>query len=648
MKVRLLSFSIVLTAMPLPTFAESDSSDALDPVVITATRSETRESSIANTITVITAEEIKARRLNAVVDVLRVVPGLDVMSYGGTGTQTSVFTRGANASQTLVLIDNIQMNDPGSADGAFDFANLQVDNIERIEILRGAASAMWGADAMGGVINIITKHGSGKTQFNGLAQGGNYDTWKVGGGVSGESQGLNYTLNASHFQNMGVSAAAQSMGNNEREAYQNTTVSARTGYQVTDDLDLDWTLRYNQAQVGLDNCGGSGYTGFSGNFVSCDNPYYFSNTNEVYTRGQGRLFLFDKKWEQRLGINYSLTDRQYYYTTPTLSPDWTSPSSYQGTAIKAEWLHIVHVLENDTVTAGFDGKFNTLVSQSGGSSNANGSMSNGGYYLQNQLDWLERLHTTVGGRLDDNSQFGRHMTWRFNQVIEVPELDNRIKANVGSAFKAPSLCELSLSCYGNPNLMPETSLNMDAGLEQYALDKKLKLGALYFNNQFNNLIQWNPNANGGRGQVANVSSAIARGLESFVEYKPFDDLSLRVNYTLDQTYGLTDPYTGVRTNSPLLLRPKNKGSFDLDYRFIPEASFHVNTLVVGSRSSFDTVGNVVQVPGYVLVNVSSNYDVNENIALFVRMDNLLNKRYQQVWGYGTLGFTGIGGVSVKF
>lgn len=633
-------------AIPLSVLAESDSTDNIDPVVITATRSEARESTIANTVTVITAEEIRARHLNAVADVLRVVPGLDVASYGGPGAQTSIFTRGANSNQTLVLIDNIQMNDPSSSNNSFDFANLQVDNIERIEILRGAASAMWGADAMGGVIHIITKHGSGKTQFNGLAEGGNYDTWKVGGGVSGATHGLNYTVNASHFQNLGVSAADQSFGNSERETYQNTTVSARAGYQATDDLDFDWTMRYNQAQVGLDNCGGSGYTSYNGNFVSCDNPYYFGNTNALYQRGQGRLFLLDGKWEQRLGVNYSVTNRQYDYTTPTPSSDWAPSSTYQGQSTKVEWLNFLHVLENDTITAGMEGKFDTLLSQNT-SSNTTGSMSNAGYYLQNQLDWLERFHTTLGGRLDDNSQFGRHLTWRANQTIEISELDNRIKANVGTAFRAPALCELNLNCYGNPNLLPETSLDWDAGLEQDLLGKQLKIGALYFNNQFNNLIQWNPAANGGLGSVANVSSAMARGIESFVEYKPMDGMSLRANYTYDQTYGLYNSSTGTGSNSPLLLRPKNKGSFDLDYKFIPEASVHLNVLVVGQRSSYDVNQNMAQVPGYVLLNLSGTYAINENISLFARMNNLLNKHYEQVWGYGTLGFNGVGGINVK-
>ena len=123
---------------------------------------------------------------------------------------------------------------------------------------------------------------------------------------------------------------------------------------------------------------------------------------------------------------------------------------------------------------------------------------------------------------------------------------------------------------------------------------------------------------------------------------------MRANYTFDQTHGLYNATSGQQTNDALLLRPKNKGNFDIDYHILPDVTTHLNVLVVGNRSSFDVNGAVVNVPGYVLVNVSGNYEVTQNITLFARLDNLLNKQYQQVWGYGALGFTGIGGVNVTY
>ena len=642
----------VLSQLPFSALAESDSTDTLDPVVVTATRTNAREDQIANTVTVITAEEIKARRINFVADILRVVPGLDVISNGGTGQQTSVFTRGSNSNQTLVLIDNIRMNDPGSPNNSFDFANLQVDDIERIEILRGAASSMWGADAMGGVIHIITKHGKGPASFSGMAEGGNYNTWKVGGGVSGEIDDLNYSVSASHFSNLAVSAAAQSMGNRERDPYQNTTFQSRLNYKVTDDLDLDWSARYNQAGAGMDNCGGVGYQSWTGSgFVPCDNRYYFNSANQLYTRGQARWFLFDRFWEQRAGVNFTMSDRQTYYTSTTIPSSWTPPSTNNGDETKVEWLNFLHFSESETLLMGAEGRFDSLYSESGVSSptsSYNNSMTNGGYYIQNDLDWLERFHTTAGARIDSNSIYGSHSTWKFNQVISVPESKSRIKANIGTAFRAPSLCEISTQCFGNPNLLPETSIDWDVGIEQDFLDKQATAGVVYFDNNYNNLIQWNPSANGGMGSLSNIGTAIARGVETFAEYKPISELSFRINYTYDETFGQNDSVAQVQTTQPLLLRPKNKGNFDVDYRFLQDATVHLNILAYGSRSSYDTMGGITQVPGYVLVNLSGNYELNEHVTLFARLDNLLNKQYQMVWGYGTLGFNGLGGFNLKF
>lgn len=642
----------ISSLLPFWVLAESDSTDTLDPVVITATRTNVKEDHIANTVTVITAEEIKARRINFVAEILRTVPGLDVISGGGTGQQTSVFTRGSNSNQTLVLIDNIRMNDPGNPNNSFDFANLQVDDIERIEILRGAASSMWGADAMGGVIHIITKHGKGPANYNGMAEGGNYNTWKVGGGVSGEVDQLSYSVDASHLSNLSVSAAAQSMGNRERDPYQNTTFQSRFNYKVTEDLDLDWSTRYNQAGAGMDNCGGFGYKSYSGSgFVPCDNRFYYNNANQLYTRGQGRWFLFDRFWEQRFGVNYTMSDRQTYYTSKTISPDWTPPGTNNGEETKVEWLNFLHFNENETLLIGAEGRFDSLYSQSGlgaASSSYNNSMNNGGYYIQNDLDWLERFHTTAGARIDSNSIYGSHSTWKFNQVMAVPETSSRIKANIGTAFRAPSLCEISKQCYGNPNLMPETSIDWDAGIEQDFMDRKATAGVVYFDNNYNNLIQWNPSANGGLGSLSNIGTAIARGVETFAEYKPMSELSFRINYTYDETFGQNSASTTVQGKQPLLLRPKNKGNFDVDYRFLPEATVRLNILAYGSRSSYDTLGGITQVPGYVLVNLSTNYELNQNVTLFARLDNLLNKQYQMIWGYGALGFNGLGGFTVKF
>ena len=200
---KIIASSILLMGFNAQSHAQNKlPNDAIElpNVVVTATRTETPETEIGSAITVVTAKDIADKNINNVADALRTVPGLDVVRAGAVGQQTSVFMRGANSNHTLVLVDGVEMNDPSSPTGAFDFAFLQTDNIERIEVVRGAASAAFGSDAIGGVINIITKKGTGKTKLLGVAEGGSYGTWKTGGNISGGTDRVNYSFDASRLE----------------------------------------------------------------------------------------------------------------------------------------------------------------------------------------------------------------------------------------------------------------------------------------------------------------------------------------------------------------------------------------------------------------------------------------------------------------
>ena len=626
--------------------ADSDSPEVFDPVVVTATRSETPESHQGDTTTVITAEEIASRGLNSVVEVLRVVPGLDVVQSGGAGQQATVFMRGAASGQTLVMIDYTEMNDPSNPTGGFDFANLQVDNIERIEILRGAESGMYGSDAMGGVIHIITKKGDGKPKVSAFAQGGNYNEYKVGGGISGSTDRAHYSLNASHFNLQGVSAADHAMGNTERDGYRNTTVDSRAGYQLTEQLDADWTLRYNDAFVSQDDCAGYEQWG-----MRCDDPNNYGSTSELYTRGQGHMKLMDGFWEQRAGVGYSQTDRNFSNDPdPEHLGSWDyNRSHYTGEKLKAEWLNMLNFSRDHVFTLGLENETNRMQSQSVMSLDAPeegsvASMNDAAVYGQEQISFFENAYTTGSFRYDNNNRFGGHVTGRLSQVYLIPLTNTRIKGNYGTGWKTPSLTEAFDPFYGNPDLKPEGSYNWDVGVEQ-GITRDAKMGLTYFNNRFQNLIVWasDPNNPPYYGKLENVASATAQGLESFVEWKPMERLNLRANYTLDVThaYGVTP---GQDDGQALWRRPLNKGSFDADYHFTDAISSHLNILVVGQKSDV----NDKTVPGYALVNLATHYDVSKELQLYMRLDNLLNKQYEQLWGYGNLGFNGMGGFRLTY
>ena len=610
-----------------------DNSIELPNVVVTATRTETPENEIGSAMTVITAKDIADKNINNVADALRTVPGLDVVRAGGAGQQTSVFMRGANSNHTLVLVDGVEMNDPSSPTGAFDFAFLQTDNIERIEVVRGAASAAYGSDAIGGVINIITKKGEGKTKLTAVAEGGSYGTWKTGGNISGGTDRVNYSFDASRLETDGFSTADQAIGNVNPNGHANTTVSGRSGFKVTDNLDLGATLRYNEGKTTSDDCGG----------VNCDNTGNYNTFNELFTRGFGHLKLFDGLWEQTLGAAYSRIDRN---AVNVLNPvdtlnSFNSVAANLGEKVKLDYQNIFHIHKTNTVTLGIEEEADSLtssaISADPGGYNASipmKTMNTVSTYLQDQIKLFDRSFTTLGVRYDDNNRFGGHETWRANELYTIKETGTRLKASYGTGFKAPTLNQLYDTIYntGNINLKPEISRGWDVGLEQDVFKKLSTVGVSYFENAFSNLIQ----GNAVTFVNYNVSKARTNGIETFMETRPLTDLTLRSTYTYQDAKDLD-------TGNQLLRRPRDKASFDTDYRFLEKAHVHVNVLMVGQKADYANT-----VAAYVMLNLAGSYDVHKNVQVFGRIDNVLNKHYEEVYGYGTSSVAGYGGVKVSY
>ena len=620
----------------------SDTALELPNMVVTATRTETPEDEVGSAITVISAEDIVAKRITNVADALRTVPGLDVIRSGGIGQPTAVYLRGANANHTLVLVDGVEMNDPSSPNGAFDFANLQTDNIERIEVVRGAASAAYGSDAMGGVINVITKKGQGATKYTATAEGGSYDTWKTTGAISGSTERINYSLDASRMETAGFSAADHTMGNTDPNGHRNNTVSGRSGIKVNDNLDLGLTLRYNEGKTFNDDCGG----------VSCDNTGNYNTFNELFTRGFGHLKLFDGLWEQTIGSAYSRTDRNNVtvFNPASLNSYGNSIAANLGEKVKLDYQSIFNVHKASTITLGVEEEADSLSSSAASpdlyGTNASipqKTMNTISGYLQDQINLFDSSFTTVGVRYDDNNRFGGHETWRVNELYNFKETGTRLKGNYGTGFKAPSLNQLYDTIYGsgNASLKPETSVNWDAGLEQDIIRKKVMAGVSYFNNNFDNLIDFlkvAPYTNN------NISRAKVSGVETFLELHPINDLTFRGTYTYQQTLNLV-------TDTQLLHRPRNKASFDADYQFVEKAHVHLNVLMVGQKADSAYISGEsvpLTIGSYALLNLAGSYDVHKNVQLFARIDNVLNKQYEEVYGYGTSGVAGYGGVKLAY
>ena len=607
----------------------------LETMVITANRTETKEKEVGSSLTVITADEIQKRQVLTVAEALRLVPGIDVINSGGLGRLTNVYTRGAGAGQTLVLVDMVEMNDPSDPTGAFDFSNLMADNIDRIEVLRGGESSLYGSDAIGGVINIITKKGKGGPKFSLSGQGGTYNTFKTIGTASGQVKDVNYALSTSETQSHGFSAAETLWGNPERDLYRNTTVDARIGWDVNKDFDVGASVRYNNGLTGLDNAfpypPNPQHPGAAGDALG-----YTQDTSEVYTRGFSHFKLFDSFWEQTLAVAYSNTNREYSYPT---GPSYLS-GSFVGTKIKGDWQNVLHLTNKNDLMLGVEDEEDQYQSQSEGIGD-NFAYNTQGYYLTDRFTLFERSFTTASVRYTDNSQSGSLATWSITEAFLLDEIGMKLKANYGTGFKVPTLVELySPPIFGgNPNLKAETSNNWDIGFEQGFFEKQLQFGATYFNNRFNNLIQYHCSdpVNFVDCFNQNVSTATAEGAETFIQVQPLDVLTLRANYTYDYTRNL-------ETNTQLVYRPQNKVNFETNYQLTPKVNFNLVVIAVGEKPGVsDTT-----IPGYAIANLAGSYTITKNVKLFSRIDNLFNKNYQEVYGYGTSGLAGFGGVTLSY
>ncbi len=599
----------------------------LDTMVVTATRTEQELRNTGSAMTVISAQDIANRQLYTVAELLRTVPGVDVVQNGGIGRTTSVFIRGATSGQTLVLLNGIEMNDPSSPSSGFDFADLTVDDIERIEILRGPQSTLYGSDAIGGVINIITRKGRGKPRFSLLGEGGSFDSYKVGGSVSGATELLNYNLTVNHLRSRGFSAADEDLaGNTEKDGYRNTTVDTGLGVTPLENFKIQWNLRYTDADKQLDNCGGA----------NCDNLFRKNNTQQLYTGLNGELSLFEGLWEQQLSVAYTSSNRQDYDQSPGAFIPF---SEFDGNKIKVNWQHDLHLLDFNTLTLGFADEEEWMSTDS----ISRKSQNTAGYYLQDQVNLWDRSYTTAGVRYDDNNRFGGKTTWRVTQLFAIDEIGTRFKGSYGTGFKTPSLFQLFAPAdpffgpIGNPDLKPETSRGWDAGFTQTLWDEQVLFGASYFNNHFEDLIGFTSGFN-------NIDRASSKGVESYIEINPLPGLTLRGNYTYTKTL---DDSTGLVR----LRLPRNKGSVNINYNFLEHANINLNVLVVGDRADVDFSSfpfRRVTVPGYTVVNLAGSYEVNQYLKTYLRIDNLFNKQYQEVFGFGTSGVAAFGGIRLSY
>ena len=584
--------------------AEPQQEQTLPPVVVTATRVETPQEQGTTSLSVITSDDIRAQQAVTVEEVLRHVTGVDVVQSGSRGSTTSVFIRGANSNQALVLVDGMEVNSVTA--GNFDFAHLLTENVERIEVLRGSGGALYGSKAVGGVINIITKKGRGAPQIALSAEGGNGRSHREVLGLSGSHGALSYTLSPSYLRTDGFRPA--------NDSYRNGAVSARLDYDLIKDGALRAILNMTDTSLGLVN-----------DDVSCE--ALDRNAHERDQRWTGQLEWQQRifpQWDYRLSMGVNQSHELFR------DPD-TSCFSARRTLIKPRILspqfqtnyrfesghHLTLGVDLDLRHAKY-----TNTDSSDAVTTFDKSQHNQALYFQDQWKLLQERLILVGGvRYDHNGDFGSEWSPSAAAAYLIRESGTKLKANYAEAFRAPTFNDLFFPGSNNPNLGPEVSWELDAGVEQQMWQKRLRLETIYFHREVKDLIVFK----GSRPE--NVGQVIFDGAEVILEALLGHGFSFKGNYTY------------VNFSDRLTRRPKHKGNLVLNYQDGP-LNIHFDSRLTGRRLDVDAVSfNTIDKGGFSRFDLSSSYALPwqppgiKQVSLYAKIENLFNKKYEEADGF---------------
>jgi vitamin B12 transporter len=599
-------------------------------VVYSPTAVVTPESNIASSVTVITAADIQREQRRTVPDALSTVPGLNIVQTGGPGGQTSIFMRGTNSNHTKVLIDGIDVSDPSNPNRSFDFGQLLTADIDRIEVLRGPQSGLYGSDAIGGVISVITKKGEGPPKVAATVEGGSFGTFNQSASLSGSDRQINYAFSVAHFLSASTPVTPLELLPPGRQRindfYDNWTYSTKIGVNLTEDLTVNWVGRFTDATLRFTS------DDFSV-FPSVPNAAQSTQAvHQFYQRAEAVWSLFDGRFTNTFGINY--TD----HWNSNKAPDPGMPSINKGDRTRYDWRGVVSAIPGQTLILGLQQeteRLNTDITTA-----QNGTRSS---YVELQSEFARRFFLVSNIRHDDNDAFGPATTYRLAPAVLVPMTETKLKASYGTGFKAPTLSQLyvnfpDFNFFGNPHLKPEESVGYDFGFEQPIANDRFRFGVTRYHNDITNLI----NTNATFTSYTNVGLAVTSGYEAFASAVVTERLKVRGDYTYTKAIDTT---TGLE----LLRRPNHKYSLDMawnptDQLQLSATWLRVSEWVDGNRSF--SIPRLTA-PGYTVVNVAANYTVNQYTTVFGRIDNLFNEQYQNPTGFDRPGIGIFGGVRVS-
>jgi len=595
---------------------------SLEEIVTTAARIPETLLRTAADVTIITRQDLERRQITTVADALRTVPALNVVQSGTPGSVTSVFARGGNSNHTLVLIDGVRVNSP--TNGVFDFANLTTDGVERIEVVRGPTSALYGSDGLTAVINIISKKGEGKPNVTVRADAGSYQTFREQARSSGAVGLLGYSVDLSRTDSSGKFA---------HDEMNNTAGAVRLDAKVDPTLSVDLTARYTHAFKNLP--GVRGRTDF---FTGLPDPT--QSTREDQTNVTLGATHNPTSWyDHRIQLSYVGDDVDFRDPLEPLSTADTTTSRFA-----ADWQHNFRPISWDALSVGLQ-----LEQSSGESRDQFGgklfseNITNLAFYGQNQATLWDRLILGVGARVDDNSAFGSHVSPKFSSAFLIKETGSKLRASYGEGFRAPTLNDLFFPGFSNPDLKPEENRSLEFGIDQSLWRDRIQAKLTWFQSRFRNLIQ----ALAPTFKPTNVAHARTQGLEA--------SLALRPGYGLDVVGNYTYLDSRDDAGQQLLRRPQNTWNVTANYAVTTRVNVNSTLLYVGRRVDIDpvTFGRAENTKYVKWDAGASVVVVNEvwklrKLTAYAKLDNILGVHYEEALGFPTLGRAYLLGVSGEF
>jgi len=603
---------------PLPTPSNEGESE---PVVVTATRIDIPLDQSPATVSVVTSEDVEEKQIERVADALREVPGLSVVQTGAPGQLTSVFTRGLRSEHTQVLLDGIPINQ-GLA-GLMDFADFTTDDIDRIEVVRGPQSTLYGPRALAGAIQIFTKRGDGPPGFSLSAEGGSYGTFREAFESEGNINQLDYSVGISRID------TDNARPNNQ---YRLTSSIADIGWSPDPTLRIGSLITYSLADTGNPN--------------TIFNPKPLDNfLTERWLIGPHIDWQPVDWWDHKLIVSYDherqLNDpNQDGFVGPTRALFERTQVDYQNDLRATSWLTLTSGFFYSRVNVGQERPF---VSQAFGPQPrfVGDHTDETALFAQLTFKLCENFIFVSGGRFDHFNQFGDVWTWREAGSYLIRQTDSTLHASVATGCSPPSSQD---KIFGNNfGLEPERALGWDAGIEQRFWNRRLVLDATYFHNDLSNVIGFN-----GLFETLNLGAARTQGVECELRARPIDDLELKASYTYLDAVNTSSRDITQLPGARLPRRPRNEVYISASYLWVKRLRTTIAAKFVNAREELNFGGPNFDIEDYSFVNFAAEYEISPHLTVYGRIDNLTNEHYSEVFGFPALGRAAYGGVKVQF